>query len=98
MQAGIFPTDETIQQEARRILYESDDTWNQTAADNPEWLDLFKKAHGLGVIPLTAEEQIYMVDDLGVGLGGLNFDTFFADSGWDTLPEPSFATQQLDGH
>lgn len=24
---------------------------NQTAADNPEWLDLFKKAHGLNFIP-----------------------------------------------
>ena len=95
MQAGIFPTDETIQQEARRILYESDDTWNQTAADNPEWLDLFKKAHGLGAEPLTAEEQVYMVDDLGVGIGGLTFDTFFADNGWDTLPESNFAKTQL---
>ncbi|KAK3706633.1 hypothetical protein LTR37_012642 [Vermiconidia calcicola] len=44
-------TDEMLQAEARRILYDSDDTWNQTAADNPEWLDLFKKAHGLDFIP-----------------------------------------------
>ena len=48
---GIVLSDEMLQAEARRILYDSDDTWNQTAADNPEWLDLFKKAHGLDFIP-----------------------------------------------
>jgi hypothetical protein len=48
---GVVLTDEMLQAEARRILYDSDDTWNQTAADNPEWLDLFKKAHGLDFIP-----------------------------------------------
>lgn len=98
MQVGIFPTDEIIQQEARRILYESDDTWNQTAADNPEWLDLFKKAHGLGPTRLAPEEQVYMVDDLGIGLGGLSFDTFFADRGLDTLPLPSLTKRQPDGN
>lgn len=41
-------SDEMLQTEARSILYgEPDDPWNQTAADNPEWLSLFKKAHGL---------------------------------------------------
>lgn len=41
-------TDEMLQKEARIILYgEPDDPWHQTAADNPEWLNLFKKAHGL---------------------------------------------------
>jgi hypothetical protein len=41
-------TDEMLQGEARKILYgEPDDPWNQTAADNPEWLNLFKKAHGI---------------------------------------------------
>jgi hypothetical protein len=40
--------DEMLQREARRVLYdEPDDPWNQTAADNPEWLSLFKKAHGI---------------------------------------------------
>ena len=48
---GIIVTDEMLQSAARRILYDSDDPWNQTAADNPEWLDLFKKAHGLDFIP-----------------------------------------------
>ena len=48
---GTTITDEMLQAEARKILYDSDDAWNQTAADNPEWLDLFKKAHGLQIIP-----------------------------------------------
>lgn len=33
--------------------YDCDDAWNQTSADNAEWLDLFKKAHGLDYLPST---------------------------------------------
>jgi len=44
---GIAITDEILQQEARCIVYEDDDPWNQTAADNPQWLSLFKQGHGL---------------------------------------------------
>jgi hypothetical protein len=40
-------TDEMLQNEARIILYGVADGWEQTAADNPEWLSLFKKAHGI---------------------------------------------------
>jgi hypothetical protein len=46
---GEIATDEMLQAQARKIIYDSDDTWNQTAADNPEWLDLFKKALGWDV-------------------------------------------------
>lgn len=53
----IILTDEMLQAEARKILYDSDDSWNQTAADNPEWLDLFKKAHGLDFIPSAVGGQ-----------------------------------------
>ncbi|USW49292.1 Putative Homeobox domain, HTH CenpB-type DNA-binding domain, Homeobox-like domain superfamily [Septoria linicola] len=48
---GVQMTDEMLQRQARIVLYDNDDTWNQTAADNIEWLDLFKKAHGLNFIP-----------------------------------------------
>ncbi|KAF1996387.1 hypothetical protein P154DRAFT_566129 [Amniculicola lignicola CBS 123094] len=44
---GIAITDEHLQQEARFIVYEDNDPWNQTAADNPQWLSLFKQGHGL---------------------------------------------------
>lgn len=40
-------TDDMLQREARLILYNDADGWDQTAADNPEWLTLFKKAHGI---------------------------------------------------
>ena len=54
---GVVLTDEMLQSAARLILYESDDPWHNTAADNPEWLDLFKKAHGLDFIPTAVGGQ-----------------------------------------
>jgi hypothetical protein len=33
---GITPTDEMFQNQARRLLYDSDDAWNQCLVDNPE--------------------------------------------------------------
>lgn len=38
MQLGILPTDVMLQNESRRIIYGCDDEWNQTVADNPQWL------------------------------------------------------------
>ncbi|KAL6880762.1 hypothetical protein J3F83DRAFT_719736 [Trichoderma novae-zelandiae] len=42
-----IPTDEEIQYQARWIIYDDDDPWNQTAADNAEWLARFKRDTGL---------------------------------------------------
>ncbi|KAF7588199.1 hypothetical protein BBP40_006018 [Aspergillus hancockii] len=42
---GVIPTDEMFQQEARRVLYDPEDSWNQTIADNPEWLSAFRDLH-----------------------------------------------------
>lgn len=39
---GNIPTDEMFQQESWRLLYDSEDSWNQTIADNPEWLTAFR--------------------------------------------------------
>lgn len=41
------PSDAEIQHHARWIMYESDDPWNQTAADHPEWLRQFKLDLGI---------------------------------------------------
>ncbi|EGX92775.1 homeobox and C2H2 transcription factor, putative [Cordyceps militaris CM01] len=41
------PSDEDLQRQARIIIYEFDDGWNQTAADNMQWLDAFKERHAL---------------------------------------------------
>jgi hypothetical protein len=45
MSQGIIPTDEMFQREARRVLYDSDDPWNQTFADNPVWISNFRRNH-----------------------------------------------------
>ncbi|KAJ4386913.1 hypothetical protein N0V85_007925 [Neurospora sp. IMI 360204] len=42
---GVEPTDVDLQNKARIIIYECDDSWNQTAADNSEWLTAFKQRH-----------------------------------------------------
>lgn len=46
--AGVPITDDSIQREARFFIYGDEDPWNQTAADNPDWLQLFKDGMGLG--------------------------------------------------
>lgn len=45
MSLGIVPTDEMFQDQARRLLYDSEDSWNQTIADNPEWITSFRQQH-----------------------------------------------------
>ncbi|CAI4210627.1 unnamed protein product [Parascedosporium putredinis] len=42
---GIEPTDADLQRQARIIIYEIEDGWNQTAADNRVWLDAFRQRH-----------------------------------------------------
>ncbi|KAI8716861.1 hypothetical protein NCS52_00980700 [Fusarium sp. LHS14.1] len=41
------PTDEELKYQARWIWYDDDDPWNQTPADNDEWLHDFKRDCGL---------------------------------------------------
>ncbi len=43
MKDGITVTDETVRKQARMIMYGDNDAWNQTPADNAEWLRLFKQ-------------------------------------------------------
>ena len=43
--SGLEPSDEDLQRKARIIIYEFDDGWNQTAADNVAWLAAFKNRH-----------------------------------------------------
>ncbi|KAL3495117.1 hypothetical protein BJX62DRAFT_222866 [Aspergillus germanicus] len=45
MSLGVVPTDEMFQEESRQLLYDSRDSWNQTIADNPEWLSAFRSHH-----------------------------------------------------
>ncbi|KAK1469126.1 hypothetical protein CMEL01_00893 [Colletotrichum melonis] len=41
------PSDHEIQHQARFIVYEDGDPWNQTSADNLEWLHRFKRTIGM---------------------------------------------------
>jgi hypothetical protein len=45
--AGKNPTDQDLQAHARQIIFEDDDPWNWTCADNKQWLDTFKYQQGL---------------------------------------------------
>lgn len=47
IEGGKPVSDDSIRREARIILYGDDDPWNQTPADNAEWLTLFKAGYGL---------------------------------------------------
>ncbi|KAF5862371.1 hypothetical protein ETB97_011728 [Aspergillus alliaceus] len=57
MAAGITPTDQMLQDEARRIIYDNDDPWNQTCADNPVWLGVLKRVAGLENVPGSEDVQ-----------------------------------------
>ncbi|KAI9848793.1 MAG: hypothetical protein M1838_000374 [Thelocarpon superellum] len=43
----VVPSDEMLQDQARLIVFREADSWNQTAADNAEWLARFKQSYGL---------------------------------------------------
>ncbi|KAH7254780.1 hypothetical protein B0J15DRAFT_446817 [Fusarium solani] len=47
------PSDEELKYQARWILYDDDDPWNQTPVDNVEWLSEFKRSVGLSVDGLS---------------------------------------------
>lgn len=43
MSQGIVPTDEMFQKEARQVMYGSEDSWEQTFVDHPEWISTFRE-------------------------------------------------------
>lgn len=69
---GVSVTDDMLQREARLMIYDDDDPWNQTPADNPSWLSLFKIGYGLAgttktqVSPDTSHPTEQQPADLGV--------------------------------
>ncbi|KUL90236.1 hypothetical protein ZTR_02096 [Talaromyces verruculosus] len=48
---GNTPTDKEIQDQARLIVYGSNDPWNQTCADNVVWLSVLKRDCGMEDLP-----------------------------------------------
>ncbi|KAF5708559.1 homeobox 4 [Fusarium mundagurra] len=63
------PTDAEIQHQARCIIFDDDDPWNQTAADNAEWLLRFKR--DVGILPsgpgLPLDINSWSITDGGTG-------------------------------
>lgn len=53
MELGIVPTDEMFQNESRRLVYGSADAWDQTIADNSEWLSTFRSQNVAGASTLA---------------------------------------------
>lgn len=65
-----LPSDEEIQNQARWVIYDDDDPWNQTAADNAEWLIRFKRDVGLSPTPgpgLPVTQPSWRIADGGTG-------------------------------
>ncbi|KAL9489416.1 hypothetical protein ACSS6W_001693 [Trichoderma asperelloides] len=68
-----IPTDEELQNQARWIIYDDDDPWNQTAADNAEWLARFKRDVGLAPadegpgMPPVGPPRAWRLEDGGSG-------------------------------
>lgn len=43
--SGAYPSDDRLRKTARRVVYNCQDSLEQTAADNPGWLEAFKSRH-----------------------------------------------------
>ncbi|KAL1840574.1 hypothetical protein VTJ49DRAFT_306 [Mycothermus thermophilus] len=79
------PSDEELQHQARWIIYEDDDPWNQTAADNYEWLRRFKR--DVGLINDTSIPGLPQTLSWNMSQGGSGFSPPYI------FPNPSKAAQ-----
>lgn len=56
---GVVPSDQDLQNKARMIIYDDDDPWNQTPADNKLWLDTLKYQTGIAAAaPVERLEEV----------------------------------------
>lgn len=102
-ESGVVVTDERLQREARLILFGDDDLWNQTPADNVEWLELFKKGYGLFPAPYAPAEigptNATSFESQACGLGplhGMDFSPFTLEKMQQaTLSDSSFGPPEI---
>jgi hypothetical protein len=71
----LMVSDRTLQNHARDTIYGTADSRGQTPADNPEWLDLFKRSYSLSLLPDSTvksygnvAEDLEVYQDLGIRL------------------------------
>ncbi|KAK4193892.1 pah6 homeobox protein encoded by the pah6 protein [Podospora australis] len=84
------PSDEELQHQARWIIYEDDDPWNTTAAENAEWLRRFKRDAGI----LTDDDTMLsgLPDTLSwnINQGGSGFAPPY------TIPNPALVNANVN--
>ena len=84
--AGRAPTDADLQRTARMIIFESDDPWNQTAADDPAYLEIFKRQNGLASI--DENSVLELPEPSVVGALGLSLLSSLGSSPQQSTPSP----------
>ncbi|KAF4334075.1 homeobox and c2h2 transcription factor [Fusarium beomiforme] len=57
---GHVPSDRQIQRKMSEIIYGPDNAWDSTWADNPQWLDMFRKKAGLISLPLSGGKNAFI--------------------------------------
>lgn len=82
---GKTPTDADLQAKARMIIFENDDAWNQTAADDPAYLEIFKRQNGLATIE---EEEMELPTPTAVGALGLSLLSSGGSPPTNSSPSP----------
>lgn len=78
-----IPSDSELQHQARLLLYNDDDQWNQTAADNAEWLQRFKRDVGIIKEPGPGLPE---GDSWSISQGGTGFAPPYAFPGGNMAP------------
>jgi len=64
---GVMVSDQTLQHHARLLIFGETSVAFRTAADNPEWLDTFKRAYCLNILPTSSHNHaLHLPDDLEV--------------------------------
>lgn len=57
---GRVPSDPQLQRQTSEMMYGPDNTWDQTWADHPQWLEVFKKKAGLITLPLSGGRNVFV--------------------------------------
>ncbi|KAM5380350.1 hypothetical protein ACJZ2D_003452 [Fusarium nematophilum] len=57
---GRVPSDRQLQRKTSEIIYGPDNAWDPTWADNPQWLDMFRKKAGLVSLPLSGGRNAFV--------------------------------------
>ncbi|KAK4103743.1 hypothetical protein N658DRAFT_421095 [Parathielavia hyrcaniae] len=87
------PSDEELQHQARWIVYEDDDPWNQTAADNLEWLRRFKRDAGLLTDPSLPGLPTTLAWNIAQGGSGFSPPYLFPNPSKAARIAPFFQTE-----